>query len=74
LQTLKKDGYLSLYFHPWEFTDLSGYKLPHMVKRKSGTELLEKLKQLIGDLKNEGNFITMNSFLDKKILKFMKKR
>ena len=66
LQTLKKDGYLSLYFHPWEFTDLTSYKLPNMVKRKSGRELLDRLKQLIGDLKNEGNFITMNSFLDKK--------
>lgn len=66
IQALKKDGYLSLYFHPWEFTDLSDYKLPNMVKRKSGKELLDKLTQLIGDLKNEGNFITMNSFLDKK--------
>jgi peptidoglycan/xylan/chitin deacetylase (PgdA/CDA1 family) len=66
LQTLKKDGYLSLYFHPWEFTDLNNYKLPGMVKRKSGTELLDQLKQLIADLKNEGNFITMNSFVDKK--------
>jgi peptidoglycan/xylan/chitin deacetylase (PgdA/CDA1 family) len=66
LQTLKKDGYLSLYFHPWEFTDLSSYKLPNMVKRTSGKELLDKLKQLIGSLKNEGDFITMNSFSDKK--------
>ena len=74
LQTLKRDGYLSLYFHPWEFTDLSNSKLPGMVKRKSGTALLDKLNQLIGDLKNEGNFITMNSFLDKKdSLKFIKK-
>ena len=66
LQTLKNDGYLSLYFHPWEFTDLGGYKLPNMVKRKSGKELLNKLNQLISSLKNEGDFITMNSFSDKK--------
>jgi hypothetical protein len=37
-----------------------------MVKRKSGKELLDKLKQLIISLKNEGDFITMKSFLDKK--------
>lgn len=67
LQTLKKDGYLSLYFHPWEFIDLSDYKLPNMVKRKSGIALLRQLKRLINDLKSEGNFTTMNSLLDKKL-------
>lgn len=65
-QTLKKDGYLSLYFHPWEFTDLSNYDIPFFVKRKSGVELLNKLKRLISDLKEEGDFITINSFLDNK--------
>lgn len=63
LQALRKDGYLSLYFHPWEFTDLTKYNLPAIVKRKSGNELLEKLKRLIADLKKEGEFITVNSFL-----------
>ncbi len=63
LQTLKKDGYLSLYFHPWEFVDLSNYNLPLMIKRKSGTELLEKLMRLIADLKNEGEFSTINNYL-----------
>lgn len=63
-QTLKKDGYLSLYFHPWEFTDLSNYDLPAVVKRKSGNELLEKLKRFIADLKQESEFMTINSFLE----------
>lgn len=67
LQTLKKDGYLSLYFHPWEFTDLAAYDLPTIVKRKSGTELLEKLKRFINDLKKEGAFMTINSFLENRI-------
>ena len=66
LQTLKKDGYLSLYFHPWEFADLTKYDLPIIVKRKSGTELLEKLKRLIADLKKEAEFMTINSFLESK--------
>ncbi|MDQ2864270.1 MAG: DUF3473 domain-containing protein [Bacteroidota bacterium] len=65
LKTLQKDGYLSLYFHPWEFTDLSSYRLPSVVKRKSGVELLTKLKRLITDMKEEGGFITMNSFLER---------
>lgn len=64
LQSLKKDGYLSLYFHPWEFTLLNNYKIPLYIKRKSGTELFNLLKTLIGDLKKEGEFITVNSFLE----------
>ena len=63
LQTLKKDGYLSLYFHPWEFADLTKYNLPTIVKRKSGIELLDKLKRFIINFKKEGDFITVNSFL-----------
>jgi peptidoglycan/xylan/chitin deacetylase (PgdA/CDA1 family) len=64
LQTLRKDGYLSLYFHPWEFTDLSKYKIPAITKRKSGIQLVNQLKRLIADFKEEGEFITMNSFLE----------
>jgi peptidoglycan/xylan/chitin deacetylase (PgdA/CDA1 family) len=65
LQTLRVDGYLSLYFHPWEFSDLTNYSLPKIVKRKSGQVLLEKLKRLISDLKKEGEFMTIQSFLEK---------
>ena len=64
LQAFGKDGYLSLYFHTGEFVDLSNYNLPTMIKRKSGSELLDKLKRLINDLKNEGTFSTIQSFLD----------
>ena len=63
LQTLKKDGYLSLYFHPWEFTDISQYKLPFYVKRQSGQPLLDKLKRLIVDLKQHASFSDINSYL-----------
>lgn len=67
VQTLKKDGCLSLYFHPWEFTDLSNYAVPAMVKRKSGVQLVNQLKRLISDLKEQGEFTTIHSFLDTKI-------
>jgi peptidoglycan/xylan/chitin deacetylase (PgdA/CDA1 family) len=63
IQTLKKDGYLSLYFHPWEFTDISHIQIPTFTKRHSGTVLLNRLYQLITDLKNEGSFCTMHQFL-----------
>lgn len=63
LNTLKKDGYLSLYFHPWEFTDLSGYALPSYVKRLHGEALLSKFRVLINDLRNEGEFMCIKDFL-----------
>ena len=63
LEALEKDGCLSLYFHPWEFTDLSKYNIPTFIKRKSGVELLNKLNKLVTDLKNEGEFSTIHLFL-----------
>lgn len=63
LQTLRKDGYLSLYFHPWEFTDIDRFKLPAYLKRNSGLRLQDRIQELIIDLKKEGDFCSMNSFL-----------
>lgn len=63
LQTLRKDGYLCLYFHPWEFTDIENYGLPGFTKKHHGFPLLQRLQQLISDLKKEGEFISMNRFV-----------
>jgi hypothetical protein len=68
-QTLKHDGHLCLYFHPWEFCDLSNYKLPRYVKRGSNKKLTEKLLRLIKDLSGEGEFTTMNCFLNGKFFR-----
>lgn len=65
IQTLKKYGYLSLYFHPWEFVDIKNLGLPKYTTRDCGAPLLDKLKQLITDLKKEGMFITMESYSKK---------
>jgi hypothetical protein len=62
LKTLRHDGYLSLYFHPWEFIDLKKYKMPGYTKNPSGDALLKRFERLIADLKNEGNFLRMDSF------------
>ncbi len=66
IHALKKDGCLSLYFHPWEFVDLSNFDLPASAKGKSGPALLEKLKRFISDLKNEGEFTTIQTHLENK--------
>lgn len=65
LKTLRNDGYLLLYFHPWEFAELKKYDLPAITKRKSGNELVNRLLRLIHDLKKDGDFITITSFLMK---------
>ncbi|MES2002945.1 MAG: polysaccharide deacetylase family protein [Bacteroidota bacterium] len=66
LQTLKKDGYLCLYFHPWEFTDIENYGLPGFTKKLNGQPLLQRLLQLINDLKKEADFITMDAYIKQK--------
>jgi peptidoglycan/xylan/chitin deacetylase (PgdA/CDA1 family) len=68
LDSLQQYGYLNLYFHPWEFTDISNYKLPAYVKRHSGAALTERLHRLITDLKKEGSFETMHQFLQNKLM------
>lgn len=61
LQTLRRDGYLALYFHPWEFTDISGYDLPKYTTRGCHLELYDKLQRFIIALKTEGEFIKMGT-------------
>ncbi len=65
-RTLKKDGYLNLYFHPWEFANLKTYSLPGYVKKPSGVQLLKKLDRLITDLKTMGAFDQLKNFEHKK--------
>jgi peptidoglycan/xylan/chitin deacetylase (PgdA/CDA1 family) len=69
IHALKDAGYVCLYFHPWEFTDLSNYKLPWYIKKPDHEQLLKRLDRLIRDLKNEGHFITMTSFYKRSIMK-----
>ena len=63
LQTLRKDGYLNLYFHPWEFTDINNYNLPRYIKKDCGNKLVHKLERLIYDLQKEANFISIQQYL-----------
>lgn len=67
LQTLRKDSYLSIYFHNWEFTDVSRYPLPAYVTRHSGNILIDKLNTLIIDLKKEAEFASIENYIKKRI-------
>lgn len=61
--TLTHDTYLSLYFHPWEFTDLSPFSIPNYIKKDSGQVMLNKLQKYLSWLKTQGDFITFSDFL-----------
>lgn len=62
-QTLEADGFLNLYVHPWEFTDLSAYeKIPAYVRRHSCDALLDRVEALLRYLKPMGEFSTMGEF------------
>jgi peptidoglycan/xylan/chitin deacetylase (PgdA/CDA1 family) len=62
-RSLKKDGYVCLYFHPWEFIDLSNYKIPGYSKKLAGEKLQERLKKLITDLLPHGEFISIQKYI-----------
>jgi len=63
LQTLKKDGYVCLYFHPWEFININQYPLPGYIKKDSNQILVQKLHKLFTALKQEATFITIQEYL-----------
>ncbi len=60
-----RNGFLNLYFHPWEFTNLDAYPLPAHVKRGHDGGLLVKMEQYIQWLKSEnlGDFTTMDDYV-----------
>ena len=54
-----------LYFHLWEFADLSGYQLQFYVKRRGGEKLLRRLDRLIQELKNSNvQLVSCDRFCD----------
>ena len=61
--TIQKDSYLCLYFHPWEFTDITGFCLPNYIKKHSGREMLNRLENYIEWLRKKGEFTTFSEFV-----------
>ena len=56
-------GYANLYFHPWEFTDISGFSLPSYIA-KDPKMMLDKLQYFINHFKNKAEFISIRKKLD----------
>lgn len=70
-RTINHDNYLNIYFHPWEFTDLtkSRYGLPGFVSKNSGQIMIDRFSSLLSWMKTQGyNFSTIQDFLSSKEL------
>jgi len=63
---LNRYGIINLYFHPWEFTDLSAYTtIPAYVRKHSDRVLLQRLDDYITWLIAKGvTFITMKEYVE----------
>ena len=61
-RALTADGFLNLYFHPWEFSALADYALPGYVRRPDGEALLKRFATLIDWLKARGTFTRFSEF------------
>lgn len=73
-RTLKKDGYLNLYFHSWEFSSQlndKGLQVPSFIRRNSGDKLQLRLERLIQSFLFKGEtFQRISDFLDDNKSKF----
>ncbi len=65
----KKDGYLNLYFHPWEFTDLNKpekFGFPGYVVKNTGIDFENRIDNFIAWAKKQGyQFSTTGAFVEK---------
>ncbi|SHF14834.1 polysaccharide deacetylase family protein [Pedobacter caeni] len=65
--TTKVDGYLNVYFHPWEFTDLDDkerFGFPGYVRKNTGSKMIGRMDQFIHKLKQKkAEFVTFSSFV-----------
>lgn len=60
---IRKDSYLNLCFHPWEFGDLDHIKIPWYIKRHSGEQFSKRFEVLLAGLKKMAGFSTISGFL-----------
>lgn len=68
-RTLQKDGYLNLYFHPWEFENISrsSYRLPWFVTRNTGPEMIRRFDDYLSRVISENfQFKTFTEFLEER--------
>ena len=57
------DGLLTLYFHPWELSELKEKEIPFWIRRRSRQRRIERMEILIRALGNLGEFRTISGYL-----------
>ena len=57
------DGVLTLYFHPWELSELQEKEIPFWIRRRSKSRRIERMETLIRSLSEYGEFRTVRSYL-----------
>ena len=57
------DGLLTLYFHPWELTEIREKEIPFWIRRRSRQRRIERMESLIRALGNLGEFRTVAGYL-----------
>lgn len=65
-RTINHDNYLNIYFHPWEFTDLTepAYGLPGFISKNSGNSMIDRFCDLIVWMKKqEYSFSSIVNFI-----------
>jgi hypothetical protein len=60
---LAKDNMLSLYFHPWELSDLSEAELPFWLTRRTKAQRVERMGKLCRWLGRQGTLRTIADYL-----------
>lgn len=70
-RVLNKDGYLNIYFHPWEFMPIgpkSKYNFPFYVTRNTGSKMEKRLDDYLQWAVKEGfHFMRTIDFISKKM-------
>ena len=57
------DGLLTLYFHPWELSELREKEIPFWIRRRSKARRIERMNTLIRCLGEYGEFRTVRDYL-----------
>jgi hypothetical protein len=60
---LAKDNLLSLYFHPWELSELDESALPFWLTRRTKAQRVERMRKLCHWLDQQGTFRTIADYL-----------
>ncbi len=71
IDVLKKDGYLNIYFHPWEFSDIKNkkFKLPGFTTKNTGNEMVSRFDEFLHWVnKKHIKSITLKEFTDTQIV------